>query len=74
MSRAGQGRIAERFEQLSLPLGAAATVAPHCRHDKRFRPELLEMTDGGFDDMVDVRDAATAHGDGNALPLLHLAV
>ena len=64
----------KRFEQLLLPFSTTATVAPHRRHDKRFSAELLEMTDGGFDDLVDARDAATADGDSDGLPGLDLFV
>ena len=58
------------LDQPALPLGRAAAVAAHRRHDERLRAERLQMLDRRLDDDCDIGDAAAAGGDRHALPRL----
>jgi hypothetical protein len=49
-----------------LAFGGRATVAAHGRNDEWFRAVREKVIDDGFCDVIDVRDAAAADGDGDA--------
>ena len=55
------------FEELPLPLGGAAAVAAHRRHEEGRGPEIAQKLDGAVQDDGDVGDAAAAGGEGDGL-------
>ena len=71
LERIGQPQNASvmpyEVEHLALPLGRAAAVAAHGRHDERLAAQRLEVLDDRLGDQVDVGDAAAAGGDGHGL-------
>ena len=60
------------FDQPALPLGRAAAVAAHRRHNERLRPQRLKMLHRRLDDQGDIGDAPAAGRNRHALPRLDL--